>query len=176
VVTWVDVQAGCVRGRETFDGPTDRWSRSDWRGVVLDAPDAHALAHFYSDLLGWEISTEGPDGAAMGPSDGVTYLAVQTAPDYVRPVWPAAGGVQQMMMHLDFELVERVGERRGRLSHMLESGHHRAQRLGHDRHGLDLAQQPGNLLRPLGKAKDPVLTDHERLVSHPAARKRTCLL
>jgi len=76
-----------------------------------------------------------------------------------------------MMMHLDFEVVERVGERRGRLSHMLESGHHRAQRLGHDRHDLDLAQQPGNLLRPLGKAKDPVLTDHEQLVVPPGSQE-----
>lgn len=43
--------------------------------------------------------------------------------------------------------------------------------LGHDRHGLDLAQQPGNLLRPLGKAKDPVLTDHERLVVPPGSQE-----
>jgi catechol-2,3-dioxygenase len=73
--------------------------------VVLDAPDAHSLARFYSDLLGWEISKEDPEGAAMGPPGGVAYLAIQTAPDYVRPVWPPAVGAQQMMMHLDFEVV-----------------------------------------------------------------------
>ncbi len=94
-----------MRGRETFDESTDRWSRSDWWGVVLDAPDAHSLARFYSDLLGWEISKEDPEGAAMGPPGGVAYLAIQTAPDYVRPVWPPAVGAQQMMMHLDFEVV-----------------------------------------------------------------------
>ena len=43
-----------MRGRMESDDKVDRWSRSDWWGVVLDAPDARALAHFYSDLLGWE--------------------------------------------------------------------------------------------------------------------------
>lgn len=95
-----------MRGRETFDDSTDRWSRSDWWGVVLDAPDGPALAHFYSDLLGWPIAKEDPEGAAIGPSDGVAYIAFQTAPDYARPVWPATVGAQQMMLHLDFEVVD----------------------------------------------------------------------
>ena len=95
-----------MRGRETFDGSVDRWSRSDWWGVVLDAPDVHELAHFYSDLLGWEISKESEEGAAMAPVDGVAHLAVQLERDYVRPTWPAAPGTQQMMLHLDFEVVD----------------------------------------------------------------------
>jgi catechol 2,3-dioxygenase-like lactoylglutathione lyase family enzyme len=74
--------------------------------VVLDAPDAPALARFYSDLLGWEIAKESAEHCTMGPPDGVAYLAFQTSRDYVRPVWPAAGGAQQMMMHLDFEVVD----------------------------------------------------------------------
>jgi len=93
-----------MRGRETSDASTDRWSRSDWWGVVLEAPDAPALAHFYSRLLGWDIATESPEHCTMGPPDGVAYLAVQTAIDYVRPAWPGAKGAQQMMMHLDFEV------------------------------------------------------------------------
>ena len=40
-----------MRGRENKDATTDRWSRSDWWGVVLDAPDGPALLHFYSALL-----------------------------------------------------------------------------------------------------------------------------
>jgi catechol 2,3-dioxygenase-like lactoylglutathione lyase family enzyme len=95
-----------VRGRETSDGSVDRWSRSDWWGVVLDAPDPVALGHFYADLLGWEISSESPNGCTMGPPDGVAYLAIQREATYVRPVWPAADGAQQMMMHLDFEVVD----------------------------------------------------------------------
>jgi catechol 2,3-dioxygenase-like lactoylglutathione lyase family enzyme len=107
-----------MRGRETFDASTDRWSRSDWWGVVLDAPDAPALAHFYSDLLGWEISSEGADGAALGPAEGVAYLAVQTESKYVRPTWPAAEQGQQMMMHLDFEVVDLQAA----VGHALELG------------------------------------------------------
>jgi hypothetical protein len=95
-----------MRGRETCDGSVDRWSRSDWWGVVLDAPDVHLLAHFYSDLLGWEISKESDEGAAMAPVDGVAYLAIQLEREYVRPTWPAAPGTQQMMLHLDFEVVD----------------------------------------------------------------------
>jgi catechol 2,3-dioxygenase-like lactoylglutathione lyase family enzyme len=95
-----------MRGRETADGSVDRWSRSDWWGVVLDAPDAPALAHFYSDLLGWEIAKESPEHCTMGPADGVAYIAVQRSTDYVRPTWPNADGAQQMMLHLDFEVVD----------------------------------------------------------------------
>ena len=96
-----------MRGRETFDDSVDRWSRSDWWGVVLDAPDAPSLAHFYADLLGWEIGKESsPQHCAMGPAGGVTYLAVQASPDYVRPVWPTGEGAQPMMMHLDSEVVD----------------------------------------------------------------------
>ena len=96
-----------MRGRETLDGSTDRWSRSDWWGVVLDAPDAPALAHFWSALLGWPIGTESEQHCTLAPEDGgVAYLAVQRAEDYVRPTWPSVDGAQQMMLHLDFEVVD----------------------------------------------------------------------
>ena len=112
-----------MRGRETFDESTDRWSRSDWWGVVIEAPDASALARFYSELLGWEISKQDTDGAAMGPAGGVAYLAIQSCPDYVRPVWPNTPGKQQMMMHLDFEVVDLVAA----VAHALELGAEEAQ-------------------------------------------------
>jgi catechol 2,3-dioxygenase-like lactoylglutathione lyase family enzyme len=91
-------------GRTEWDDSVDRWSRQDWWGVVLDAPDAPALAHFYSDLLGWEIAKESPQWCTMAPSTGVAYLAVQAARDYVRPTWPSADQQQQMMLHLDFQV------------------------------------------------------------------------
>ncbi|MPZ63813.1 MAG: hypothetical protein GEU93_21615, partial [Propionibacteriales bacterium] len=93
-----------MRGRTQDDGSTPRDSRHDYWGVVLDAPDALALARFYSDLLGWEIAKSGPEDAAILPPDGVAYLGFQTSPEYVRPVWPAAAGSQQMMLHLDLEV------------------------------------------------------------------------
>lgn len=36
----------------------------------------------------------------------MAYLAIQHNPDYVRPVWPATAGRQQMMVHLDFEVTD----------------------------------------------------------------------
>ena len=107
-----------MRGRSTSDDSTERWSRSDWWGVVLEAPDALALARFYSELLGWEVAKDDPQEAAIGPADGVAYLAFQTSPDYERPVWPNREGSQQMMMHLDFE----VSDLEAAVAHALELG------------------------------------------------------
>jgi catechol-2,3-dioxygenase len=76
-------------------------SRTHWWGVVLEAPDGVALARFYSSLLGWPIAKQDPDGAAIAVPGTSSYLAFQSAPDYVPPVWPAAEGRQQMMMHID---------------------------------------------------------------------------
>jgi catechol 2,3-dioxygenase-like lactoylglutathione lyase family enzyme len=72
--------------------------------VVLDAEDAHALAAFYRDLLGWTIAKEEPEDVALLPPDGVAYLAIQTNHHYVRPLWPDDGHSRQMMVHLDFEV------------------------------------------------------------------------
>ncbi len=93
-----------MRGRHELDNSVDRWSRHDWWGGQLDAPSAPELAHFYSDLLGWEMSSEGPQGATIAPANGVAYIGFQTSPDYVRPTWPNEPGKQQMMLHLDFEV------------------------------------------------------------------------
>ena len=84
----------------------DRWSRADWWGIVLDAPDVAALTRFYSELRGWPIWKEDADGAALDLGEGVAYLAIQHNPDYVRPVWPASPGTQQMMLHLDFQVTD----------------------------------------------------------------------
>jgi catechol 2,3-dioxygenase-like lactoylglutathione lyase family enzyme len=82
---------GRVRGR----------SRTDWWGVVLEAPDALALAGFYSRLLGWPVSVKEPGGAAIQVPGTSSYLSFDDSPDYVPPVWPAVGGRQRMMMHID---------------------------------------------------------------------------
>ena len=76
-------------------------SRTDWWGVVLEAPDGVALANFYASVLGWPIAKQDDDGAAIAVPGTSSYLAFQSSPDYVPPVWPAAGGRQQMMMHID---------------------------------------------------------------------------
>jgi len=93
-----------MRGRSDPDGSKPREQRSDWWGVVLDAPDAPELAKFYADLFGWEIYKSKPQHAVIAPPDGMAYVAFQTSPEYVRPVWPPSDGSQQMMMHLDLEV------------------------------------------------------------------------
>ena len=78
---------------------------TEWWGVVLDAPDGPALAHFYARLLGWQVFNEDEDGAAVAPSENAGYnLAFQTEEHYVRPVWPGEPGKPLMMMHLDIEV------------------------------------------------------------------------
>lgn len=79
-------------------------SENGWWGAVLDCPDARALARFYAGLLGWRVAKEEPDWAAIAPGEGVAYVAFQTSPEYVPPVWPPVEGEQQMMMHLDIEV------------------------------------------------------------------------
>jgi catechol-2,3-dioxygenase len=107
-----------MRGREASSDSVPRSARHDFWGVVLDAPDAGALARFYADMLGWEIASEEPGWVTMAPRDGVAYLAVQSSSDYARPVWPSAEGAQQMMLHLDFE----VSDLAAAVEHALELG------------------------------------------------------
>ena len=79
--------------------------KAQWWGVVLDAPDARELAHFYARLLDWRIFNESPEWADLAPSRDAGYnLSFATEPKYVRPVWPTADGQPQMSVHLDFEV------------------------------------------------------------------------
>ena len=72
--------------------------------AVLNSPDPVALAHFYQRLLGWEITTESSGWVMLANPDGGVGLSFQTEDIYERPVWPAAPGTQQMMMHLDIQV------------------------------------------------------------------------
>jgi catechol 2,3-dioxygenase-like lactoylglutathione lyase family enzyme len=76
-----------------------------WFGVVLDAPDASELAHFYQRLLGWTLYKDTPEWATLAPDETSGYnLAFQREPHYVRPVWPGRPGEQLMMQHLDLQV------------------------------------------------------------------------
>jgi catechol 2,3-dioxygenase-like lactoylglutathione lyase family enzyme len=76
-------------------------TKTDWWGVVLEAPDGQALARFYSDLTGWPIAKTEPGGAAIQVPGTSSYLAFDDSPDYTPPAWPAAAGQQRQMMHID---------------------------------------------------------------------------
>jgi len=78
--------------------PTYRMS-----ATVLDAPDATALARFYEALLGWRWQSDGADWVMLKAPDGAG-LSFQTEDAYVRPIWPAGPGDQQMSMHLDIQV------------------------------------------------------------------------
>ncbi len=65
--------------------------------VTIDAPDASALAHFYADLLGMEVTYDGPEGALIA-GDGKSVMFQQVS-DYNPPRWPDPAYPQQA--HLD---------------------------------------------------------------------------
>ena len=71
--------------------------------VVIDAPDAHALARFYADLLGMEVKGEPGDDWVVVTGQG-HRLAFQQAPDLVPPEWPDPGRPQQF--HLDVRVAD----------------------------------------------------------------------
>jgi catechol 2,3-dioxygenase-like lactoylglutathione lyase family enzyme len=73
-------------------------------GIVLDSPDARALAAFYRRLLGWAVEKDEPDWVKLSAPGGGPGLSFQTEAAYVRPTWPAGPGDQQMMLHLDIEV------------------------------------------------------------------------
>ena len=68
--------------------------------VTIDAPDASALARFYADLLGMDVSYEGPEGALIA-GDGKSVMFQQLA-QYTPPAWPDPARPQQA--HLDIRV------------------------------------------------------------------------
>jgi catechol 2,3-dioxygenase-like lactoylglutathione lyase family enzyme len=69
--------------------------------VVLDCRDPHALAHFYSELLGWPVVRVDGDWVDIGDGQG-RRLSFQHAPDHQPPRWPDPGFPQQV--HLDIKV------------------------------------------------------------------------
>lgn len=71
--------------------------------VTIDAPDASALARFYADLMGMEVTYDGPEGALVS-GDGKNVMFQQVS-DYTPPRWPDPAYPQQA--HLDI-IVEDI--------------------------------------------------------------------
>ena len=65
--------------------------------IVIDCPDAAALATFYGTLLDWK--TDISDGWADIRADYGQCISFQQVKDYTSPRWPAQEVPQQM--HLD---------------------------------------------------------------------------
>jgi len=85
--------------------------------VTIDAPDASALARFYAELTGMEVTYDGPEGALIsGDSKNVMFQQIS---GYNPPRWPDPAHPQQA--HLDL------------LAGDLDSGEARAVELGASR-------------------------------------------
>ena len=82
-----------------------------WIGVNLACTDPPALAKFYADLFGWEVSSSEPNYATVlirDPSGNGTHsnLAFELDRHYRRPVWPSEPDAQQQMVHLDIGVAD----------------------------------------------------------------------
>lgn len=78
--------------------------------VTIDAPDPAGLARFYGDLMGMDLSYEGPKGAMIAGA-GSTSVFFQPVSPYNPPRWPDPAHPQQA--HLDIRVDDLdAGERR----------------------------------------------------------------
>ncbi|NYD22495.1 VOC family protein [Kineococcus aurantiacus] len=86
--------------------------------TVLDTPDPPALAAFYGRLLGYETVEESGDWVVLRDPGGGSGLSFQREERYVRPVWPASAGEQQVQDHLDIA----VDDLPGAVAHAVAAG------------------------------------------------------
>ena len=94
--------------------------------LVIDCPDAHALATFYGALLDWKV--EG-DASWAEARDEQSCICFQRVEGYTPPAWPGQEVPQQM--HLDVVVPD------------LDEGEQAVVALGATRH----EHQPGETFR-----------------------------
>jgi hypothetical protein len=111
--------------------------------LILDCPEPHVLARFYSRLLDQPITYDSIDYVVVAADDTTSGIAFQRAPDHRPPTWPSSLVPQQM--HLDV-MVEDVEEA---TPHVLALG---ATRLDGDDVFADPAGHPFCLIRRPGWA------------------------
>src|SRR5512132_2450038 len=71
------------------------------RTIVLDCPDPLALARFYAELLGWEVTYADDDWVNLAGPGG--KLSFQLAPGYVAPTWPGDTRPQQIQVDVTLD-------------------------------------------------------------------------
>ena len=72
-------------------------------GLIIDCPDAAALARFYGEVLGWTVQAEDDDWAEIKADYG-QVISFQQVADYRPPRWPSQDVPQQM--HLDLMVTD----------------------------------------------------------------------
>ncbi len=77
-------------------------SVAKWVRVTLDCQDAEAVAGFYAELFGWQITArDGRGWIQLSDPAGGVGLNVQADPDYVPPTWPETPTGNGKMMHFE---------------------------------------------------------------------------
>jgi hypothetical protein len=72
-------------------------------GVALECRKPALLADFYSELTGWPVVYNDPDGCSVGQSEKASpHLSFQRAPSHEPPTWPDP--VSSMQIHLHFRV------------------------------------------------------------------------
>jgi catechol-2,3-dioxygenase len=93
------------------------------RAVVLDCPDPQALAEFYRELVGGEITHSDPEWVALRGPD--VKLSFQLAEDFRPPRWPDPERPQQFHIDVtvdDVEVAEPLVLAAGATRHELQPG------------------------------------------------------
>lgn len=77
--------------------------------VTVNCPDAGALASFYAEITGGDVTFSHPAWATVATAGGRIYL--QTVEGYEAPEWPDASA--SALLHLDFLVddLERAEQR-----------------------------------------------------------------
>ncbi|MGO9080996.1 MAG: VOC family protein [Mycobacterium sp.] len=70
--------------------------------TVIDCPDPRALAEFYCQVLGMEISEDTGGWVVIGREPGLRQLAFQRVREWMPPRWPDPAHPQQL--HLDIRV------------------------------------------------------------------------
>jgi hypothetical protein len=96
------------------------------RTVVIDCPEPLALAGFYRDLIGGELSYDENDleWVVLEPEPGRRF-AFQKADEYAPPVWPGAERPQQFHLDLtvdDIDVAEPAVLALGATKHRVQPG------------------------------------------------------
>ena len=92
--------------------------------VVLDCPEPRALAEFYRELVGGDITYADEEWVSLRDGDTV-LLSFQLAPDYQPPTWPEPDRPQQF--HLDVTVEESSSTRRSTRCSRWERAKHELQ-------------------------------------------------
>ena len=94
------------------------------RTVVIDCPDPGALAEFYRQLVGGEISSATDDWVVLVDEPG-HRIAFQRSDEYAPPTWPTAERPQQFHLDVtvdDIDVAERAVLAIGARKHDFQPG------------------------------------------------------